>query len=1491
MSTGLRFQLAGIVTLVLLLLTCAHSTPAQSMAEAVSAVSTFPDCKDLSDFHQFSICELTIKKVPYNEKNAYLIPDVKTVFTNSNSPGNPLTVHGFYDKVAGEIVFKVRFNASAPGTWTYHTSCTIQNQTTPCDAATNSPFNLELNKASGSLTVKSWSDNGFLRNDANSATNSRFVYDSAFHPFIWGQTYYQIIDNTRSNWQNAVTKSNMKGLNKFRMLLYPWWDYGHGDSQPFLGNPTTPDHDSLRIEHWQKFDEIINYLYNTYDAEGSRMLAELILFKDPAKDPVTKAVIDGRRTFGDALQDDRYLKYAVARYGAFPNVTWCFSNEWQGTGKDKAYWDARAKTLVGVQGDSSQPAFDPWMYANNAAGLRQQRATSIHPRNELRFSFFDRLWLSHDVLQFSIGHPDCSPSCQFPDEWASSSIKNNLPDNRPVTNDEYGYVNSAKDKDCNAVFSSAEQRRGMWAIAVSGGYGTFGDGTGECASPKMTSPSVSADWVPHDTVADSAYADTLALANYFKSALAGIWWKMKPNPNRVGQPTDTMRAYALEGATPRQYVIYAVNSLSAPSTVGKFTVNNLPKGTYTTTFYDPRALASPTPTSTPTPMTRIIRHANTQTLFATPTYDDWVLRIAPKTSFGSEPDETVWVADDVPAGASTTGDYENWNWVDSDPTPIGDSLSHQSNIVTGLHQHYFYGATDTFTINAGDVLFAYVYLDPASPPSQVMLQWNDGQWAHRAYWAASPSSSGIPFGAEGTDSRRYMGPLPAPGQWARLEVPAAQVGLEGHTLNGMAFTLYDGRATWDDAGKVNSNIAPPPPPTPTPTPLPTPTATPTPTPAPTPQTPAPPASDVVWVEDNLPAGATPYGYNENWNWTNYNPGPVSGFYAHQSAVIYNDVHQHYFLGATNTLTVDAGDKLVAYVYLDPANPPRQVMLQWNDGTWEHRAYWGESLLVWGTEGTDSRRYMGPLPAPGQWARLEVPAAQVGLEGHTLNGMAFTLYDGRATWDHAGKLPSTTGRSNVALAAKGSVAFASSTTSEAEGMGVFPASNTINGDRSGVNWGSTGGWRDGSDTYPDWLEVDFPGNRTINEIDLFTLQDNYTSPVEPTETMTFTYYGVTDFDVQFWNGTQWLTVPGGSVNGNNKVWRRFNFSPIKTNKVRVLVRGSLTTRSRIVELEAWQPNSLNVALGKPTAQSSTYNVAPPGAPSSLAVDGNPNGNYFANSVTSTNYDYQAWWQVDLGASYAIDRINLWNRTDCCPERLSNVYVFVSDDPFISTDPLSTRYQPGVSAYYVAGQAGTPSTVSIGRLGRYVRVQLAGTNYLSLAEVEVFGVSVPTASETVWVEDGLPAGAVALADNESWNWISANPSPVSGSYAHQSGLVAGTHQHYFYGAANTLNVNAGDVLFAYVYLDPASPPSQVMLQWNDGTWEHRAYWAATAGSGGIQAGAEGTNSRRYMGPLPAPGQWMRLEVPAAQVGLEGHTLNGMAFTLYDGRATWDHAGKTP
>ncbi len=159
--------------------------------------------------------------------------------------------------------------------------------------------------------------------------------------------------------------------------------------------------------------------------------------------------------------------------------------------------------------------------------------------------------------------------------------------------------------------------------------------------------------------------------------------------------------------------------------------------------------------------------------------------------------------------------------------------------------------------------------------------------------------------------------------------------------------------------------------------------------------------DVVWVDDSIPLGGNDGSSVTPWTWVTNNPTPFSATRASQSASE-SGIHQQYFQSVTNTLVIHTNDTLICYAYLDPTNTPGEVMLQWNDGSWEHRAYWGANSIPWGANATAARHYMGALPPTGQWVRLEVPAGVVELEGHTLNGMAFTLYDGRATWDYAGK---------------------------------------------------------------------------------------------------------------------------------------------------------------------------------------------------------------------------------------------------------------------------------------------------------------------------------------------------------------------------------------------------------------------------------------------------------------------------------------------------------
>ena len=145
--------------------------------------------------------------------------------------------------------------------------------------------------------------------------------------------------------------------------------------------------------------------------------------------------------------------------------------------------------------------------------------------------------------------------------------------------------------------------------------------------------------------------------------------------------------------------------------------------------------------------------------------------------------------------------------------------------------------------------------------------------------------------------------------------------------------------------------------------------------------------------------------------------------------------------------------------------------------------------------------------------------------------------------------------------------------------------------------------------------------------------------------------------------------------------------------------------------------VNIALGKSATQSSTDKGV-----ASNAVDGNTDGDFANNSVTETLSESQPWWEVDLGSVHSLKEIEIWNRTDCCSSELSNYYVLVSDFPFQPTNLNDLLNDPRVSNIFQSTSAGTPTTISINRTGRYVRIQLQNTGVLNLAEVKVIPVCI-------------------------------------------------------------------------------------------------------------------------------------------------------------------------
>jgi PA14 domain/NedA-like, galactose-binding domain len=280
---------------------------------------------------------------------------------------------------------------------------------------------------------------------------------------------------------------------------------------------------------------------------------------------------------------------------------------------------------------------------------------------------------------------------------------------------------------------------------------------------------------------------------------------------------------------------------------------------------------------------------------------------------------------------------------------------------------------------------------------------------------------------------------------------------------------------------------------------------------------------------------------------------------------------------------------------------------------------------------------------------------------------------------------------------------------------------------------------------DFLNRDFGGGSPSSACGV--IPDNFSA--RWTRTVNFAQ-GIYRFTAGVDNGVRLY------VDGNLRIDQWGNFAPNTYRADVFLSAGAHEIKLEFIEYTggasvnlSWTAvaaASTNIAFGKPASQSSVYS----NTTADRAVDGYTDGNYAANTMAVTNLDHQPWWQVDLGSVQQIGAVILWNRTDAASERLSNFYVLVSDAPFNSTDLTATINQAGVSSYYTAGPVGVAKEIGVYRSGRYVRVQLAGDNYLQLAEVEVRG-------------GAIVSGCVASVPANRWKGEYFNNTTLTGSPA--------------------------------------------------------------------------------------------------------------------------------
>jgi len=514
---------------------------------------------------QNNVPRWSVHEITLTTAGSYRNPYTETNLTATfNGPdGMRKTVKGFWD---GGNTFRIRFSPTSQGTWSWFTNSS--------DAG--------LNGKSGSIDCIAplAGQHGFLRRDANNRTS--FVRDDGTRYFMWGQSYYDVMLNViaKGGWKMAVDNSLAHRMNKIRLHVYASKTYTTDKEDttypqiiPYGGTFDSPNRDELNIRYWQGLDDYVKYL------ESKGVIADLIPFN---------AYVDlaGVRMWGTQKQDERYLRYILARYAAFPNVIWCIINEWAASKKGQSYFD----TLGSIVRNEDQ-----WMAEGSFL-----RPLSLHQNTRIDFQFFGSSWPVHAIIQYGVRNKQTDTVNEFQntagtkypngDEWGNAGVVYNLGRNTPVVNDEYGYIGES-----NPIsLTPTQHRRAIWGIAAAGGYGAAGD----VRRTSTGNPEISGDWLDAPE-----YDDIKRLVDFFTTK--GLsYWKMS---SQNSLKTSGTRVYVL-AETGRQYLIYAAIG-------GTFSVHIAP-GTYIARRYNPR-------TGEDTPLKELSGGGSRS--FATPDANDWVV--------------------------------------------------------------------------------------------------------------------------------------------------------------------------------------------------------------------------------------------------------------------------------------------------------------------------------------------------------------------------------------------------------------------------------------------------------------------------------------------------------------------------------------------------------------------------------------------------------------------------------------------------------------------------------------------------------------------------------------------------------------------------------------------------------------------------------------------------------------------------------------------------
>lgn len=338
--------------------------------------------------------------------NPFLEVEFGAVFTQG---ARSITATGFYD---GEGTYRVRFMPPTTGAWRYRTQSNRR----------------ELDGRSGGFTAVAPGpgNHGPLR----VLDKHRFVYaDGAPYRHV-GTTSYAWTSQTDALQARTLRTLASAPFNKMRMGVFPkWFNYNRVEppTYPYKGQaPDKWDFTRFNPAFFQNLERRIGQL------RDMGIEADLILFHP---------YDEGHWGFDrmGAANDDRYVRYLIARLAAYRNVWWSLANEWDFFKTMKAEDFERIGQLVARS--------DPYGHL-----------TSIHNQRQERFFDHTRPWITHVSVQNDV--PENAP------RWIEQYGK-------PVVYDEARYEGNISQGwgDIDPVRMTAM----FWKLHVSGAFCTHGE--------------------------------------------------------------------------------------------------------------------------------------------------------------------------------------------------------------------------------------------------------------------------------------------------------------------------------------------------------------------------------------------------------------------------------------------------------------------------------------------------------------------------------------------------------------------------------------------------------------------------------------------------------------------------------------------------------------------------------------------------------------------------------------------------------------------------------------------------------------------------------------------------------------------------------------------------------------------------------------------------------------------------------------------------------